>query len=115
MLGVAGVGKSRLVDEFVGSLGDQAQVATGRCLAYGHGITYWPVTEAIRHGAGIDEGAAPDVALAHLREVLSDEPEADRLVPVIGHLLGATDAPPAPEEIFWAIRRPSRPWPVTGR
>ena len=67
---MAGVGKSRLVDEFIGSLGDQAQVATGRCLAYGHGITYWPVAEAIRDGAGIDEDAAPEVAVARLREVL---------------------------------------------
>jgi class 3 adenylate cyclase len=105
ILGVAGVGKSRLVDEFIGSLGDQAQVATGRCLAYGHGITYWPVTEAIRHGAGIEEDAAADVALGRLREVLVEEPEVDRVVPVIGHLLGATDSPPAPEEIFWAIRK----------
>jgi class 3 adenylate cyclase/tetratricopeptide (TPR) repeat protein len=105
ILGVAGVGKSRLVDEFVGSLGEQAQVATGRCLAYGHGITYWPVTEAIRGGGAIHEDAAPDVAMARIREVLSDEPEADRVVPVIGHLLGATEALPAPDEMFWAIRK----------
>ncbi|MEK6191029.1 MAG: adenylate/guanylate cyclase domain-containing protein [Chloroflexota bacterium] len=105
ILGVAGVGKSRLVDEFIGSLGDQAQVATGRCLAYGHGITYWPVAEAIRHGAGIAEGAPSETAVTRLREVLGTEPEAERVAAIVGGLLGIEDSPPAPDEIFWAIRK----------
>ncbi len=105
ILGVAGVGKSRLVDEFIGSVGDQAQVATGRCLAYGHGITYWPVAEAIRHGAGIAEGDPPEKAVPRLHEVLGTEPEAERVAAVVGGLLGIEDSPPAPDEIFWAIRK----------
>ena len=105
ILGVAGVGKSRLVEEFIGSLGDQAQVATGRCLAYGHGITYWPVAEAIRNGAGIAEGDEPETVVARLREVLGGEPEAERITAIVGGLLGVEDSPPAPDEIFWAIRK----------
>ncbi len=105
ILGVAGVGKSRLVDEFTASLAEEAQVASGRCLAYGHGITYWPVAEAIRDGAAIAEDAVSEVAIDRLRAVLAVEPDADRVVPVIGHLLGVTGSPPAPEEIFWAIRK----------
>ncbi len=105
ILGVAGVGKSRLVDEFVASLGDQAQVAMGRCLAYGHGITYWPVAEAIRHGAGIAERDAPGATVARLQEVLGEEPEAERIAVIVGGLLGIEDSPPAPDEMFWAIRK----------
>ena len=105
ILGTAGVGKSRLVDEFVESLGEQARVASGRCLAYGHGITYWPVVEAIRAGAGIAEQDSVEVADQGLRTALSAEPEADRVIAVIGHLLGMSEAPPPPEEIFWGIRR----------
>ena len=105
ILGVAGVGKSRLVDEFIGSVGDQAQVAAGRCLAYGHGITYWPVAEAIRHGARIAEGDPPEAAVARLREVLGAEPDAERVAAIVGGLLGIEDSPPAPDEIFWAIRK----------
>jgi class 3 adenylate cyclase/tetratricopeptide (TPR) repeat protein len=105
VLGVAGVGKSRIVDEFVATLGDRAHVAAGRCLAYGHGITYWPVVEAIRGGAGIPEEATPELALERLGDVLASEPDADRVVPVIGYLIGAIHAPQAPEEIFWAIRK----------
>jgi class 3 adenylate cyclase/tetratricopeptide (TPR) repeat protein len=105
ILGVAGVGKSRLVEEFIAGLGDQAQVASGRCLAYGHGITYWPVAEAIRHGAGIAESDAPETTVARLREVLAAEPEAERIATIVGGLLGIQDSPPAPDEIFWAIRK----------
>ncbi|MEO6059033.1 MAG: adenylate/guanylate cyclase domain-containing protein [Candidatus Limnocylindria bacterium] len=105
ILGAAGVGKSRVVDEFIGSLGEQAQVASGRCLAYGHGLTYWPVIEAIRSGIGIAEDEVPEAAIARLRQVLADEPEADRVAPIIGALLGIADSPPAPDEMFWAIRK----------
>ncbi len=46
IMGNAGVGKSRLVHEFLDDL--DAAVVRGVCLAYGEGITYWPVTEVIR-------------------------------------------------------------------
>ena len=105
ILGVAGVGKSRLVEEFIGSLGDQAQLATGRCLAYGHGITYWPVSEAIRQGVGISEGDPPEAVVVRLREVLESEPEVERVTAVVGGLLGIADSPPAADEMFWAIRK----------
>lgn len=47
LLGVAGVGKSRLAREFVEAL-EGAQVVRGRCLSYGDGITYWPVVEVVK-------------------------------------------------------------------
>src|SRR5712692_5427523 len=53
ILGTAGVGKSRLVAEFLGSIGD-ATVLTGRCLSYGEGITYWPVAELVIQLLGED-------------------------------------------------------------
>ena len=105
VLGVAGVGKSRLVDEFTGSLADQARVATGRCLAYGQGITYWPVIEAIRDGAGISESDTAETARDRLHVLLAGEPEEERVVSLVGSLLGIGDSAPAADELFWAIRR----------
>jgi DNA-binding SARP family transcriptional activator len=58
VLGSAGVGKSRLVREFIESIGDVASVLQGRCLPYGEGITYWPLIEALRDG-GVVDGVAP--------------------------------------------------------
>ena len=105
VLGVAGVGKSRLVDEFIASLGDQASVAVGRCLAYGSGITYWPVAEALRSGIGIAENATTHQAAAALRAVVADEPEAERIAGAVGSLIGLDPNPHEQEELFWAVRK----------
>jgi class 3 adenylate cyclase len=43
ILGSAGVGKSRLAEEFLGSLPAQTRVLRGRCLPYGEGISFWPL------------------------------------------------------------------------
>jgi class 3 adenylate cyclase/tetratricopeptide (TPR) repeat protein len=103
VLGMAGVGKSRLVEEFVGGLGQQAAVATGRCLAYGSGITYWPVAEALRDGLANFEGE--ERAGAGLTAVLGGEPEADRLTAAVGSLLGMNTEAHDQEELFWAVRK----------
>ena len=105
ILGVAGVGKSRLVDEFITSLGDQAGVARGRCLAYGSGITYWPVAEALRNGIGIAETATADQTGAALTAMLAGEPEAERIAGATGSLIGLDTNQHDQEELFWAVRK----------
>jgi len=66
IIGEPGVGKSRLVSELWHLLAaeEPAPIArTGRCLAYGDGITYWPLGEVVREHFGIREGVAPgDIA-----------------------------------------------------
>jgi class 3 adenylate cyclase/tetratricopeptide (TPR) repeat protein len=62
ILGAAGVGKSRLVAEFLAGL--DAIVVSGRCLSYGDGITYWPVVEIVRRL--LDGADPPSPALAAL-------------------------------------------------
>jgi len=47
LLGPAGIGKSRLVADFLERAGDSADVLRGRCLSYGDGITYWPLVELL--------------------------------------------------------------------
>ena len=78
MVGEAGVGKSRLIAELLDEVGDAGRVLRGRCLPYGEGITFWPITEA----------------LAPLGEVVQ---------PVLERLRGGGVA--APEELFLAVRR----------
>jgi class 3 adenylate cyclase/tetratricopeptide (TPR) repeat protein len=55
LLGPAGIGKSRLVADFLERVGDSADVLRGRCLSYGEGITYWPLVEVL-----VAIGAEPD-------------------------------------------------------
>ena len=54
--GSRAVGKSRLVTRVPG-IGSRRRHAScrGRCLSYGEGITFWPIAEAMRDAAGIDE------------------------------------------------------------
>jgi class 3 adenylate cyclase/tetratricopeptide (TPR) repeat protein len=88
LLGPAGVGKSRLVSEFLKEI--EATVARGRCLSYGEGITYWPIVEVLLQ---LLDGAAEAAGL--------DDSVAARIAP----LLGKSDAPSSPEETAWAVRK----------
>ena len=47
LLGPAGVGKSRLVADFLEHARQEADVLHGRCPHYGEGITYWPLVELL--------------------------------------------------------------------
>ena len=88
ILGEAGVGKSRLVSEFLHDLRG-ARVLRGRCLPYGDGITYWPVAELVRQLESQLEWLAPD-------------PRVHR---ALRGLLGAEPAVSSTEEIAWAMRK----------
>jgi class 3 adenylate cyclase/tetratricopeptide (TPR) repeat protein len=83
ILGPAGVGKSRLVAEFLNGVG--ARVVHGRCLSYGEGITYWPVVEVLTQ--------------------LGARPSDDSAANAIAAVLGETDSGTTPDEIAWAFRK----------
>src|SRR5215218_5869544 len=52
IVGPAGMGKSRLAEEFVGELDGSATVAVGRCLSYGEAITYHALAEILQELVG---------------------------------------------------------------
>jgi class 3 adenylate cyclase/tetratricopeptide (TPR) repeat protein len=91
----AGVGKTRLVQEFAEYLDEEPDLIRwreGRCLPYGEGIGLWPLTEMVKAEAGILESDAPEETrgkLARSLVPLQDEP-ADRdwlfarLAPLVG-------------------------------
>ncbi|MGN6799806.1 MAG: ATP-binding protein, partial [Gaiellaceae bacterium] len=88
VVGDAGVGKSRLVSEFVDGL-TGAVILRGRCLAYGDGITYWPVAEIVQQLEADLERLVPD----------------PRVQGALRGLLGAEPAASSTEEIAWAVRK----------
>ena len=101
MLGLAGVGKSRLVHEFLGDLGGQALVARGRCLPYGEGITFWPLLEAVKEAVGLDDADSPDESSREAAHALS---KASRMPSVVAQrvaeLIGLAEAGGGAEERF---------------
>jgi len=85
ILAEAGVGKSRLTEEFLAALDDDALVLTGRCLPYGRGITFWALGEIVRQAAAIGDDDNPEVAVERLRSLSSgDDGVAERLAAAIG-------------------------------
>jgi class 3 adenylate cyclase/tetratricopeptide (TPR) repeat protein len=105
VLGSAGVGKSRLVDEVARTIEVEATVVRGRCLPYGEGITFWPVAEVVREAAGLSRADAPEEARAKIAALLVDDEHADLVSERVTQMLGLADVAAGPEESFWALRR----------
>jgi class 3 adenylate cyclase/tetratricopeptide (TPR) repeat protein len=113
LLGVPGIGKSRLLWELERALeGDPGLVTwrRGRCLPYGDGVTYWALGEMVKAQAGILETDDADAAHGKLarsvRDLLADEREAAHVEGHLRPLVGlAHEAPERREEAFAAWRR----------
>ena len=111
VMGIAGIGKSRLGWEFYKYMDGLQQLYLwhrGRCLAYGEGVTYWALVEMIRGRAEITEGEDTASAAAKLHatvELYVKDPEERRWVePRLAHLLGLEDRAPDRESLFAAWR-----------
>jgi class 3 adenylate cyclase/tetratricopeptide (TPR) repeat protein len=71
IVGEPGVGKTRLVRElwdWLAAAPDEPVRRTGRCLPYGHGITYWPLGEILKEELGLLESDAPELIRERLGE-----------------------------------------------
>lgn len=83
VIGEAGVGKSRLVREFL--LDEEARVVRGRCLPYGEGITYGPVVDVLKQ---VDAMPSDEAAESAIRSVL-----------------GMSGETASADDIAWAVRK----------
>jgi class 3 adenylate cyclase/tetratricopeptide (TPR) repeat protein len=94
ILGMAGVGKSRLAAEFL--RGIDATVVTGTCLSYGQGITYWPVVSMAKQLLDPQNGN-PGAAGLMARDA--------KVAAAVSVLVGEQAAVTSPAEIAWAVRK----------
>lgn len=104
VLGSAGMGKSALLDGFRTELGERAQVLSGRCLSYGHGITFWPIAQMVRQVAGVGVDAGADDVRTALLGVLAGFADAPLAAQRLMTLLGFAGEPGSSTEVFWAVR-----------
>src|SRR5262249_40960977 len=97
LVGDAGVGKTRLVEELtdVARSEHKAQILEGRCLPYGEANEWWPVAEALRQACEIEPTDPVDVAVEKCRQSVatlvgtSDEgAEAARVAEALLYLMG---------------------------
>ncbi len=105
VLGSAGVGKSRLVHEFLSGIRSDSTVLRGRCLPYGQGITWYPVAALLRSAVGLEEEADPQTVMDRLRERLTGISDAETILTRLAEPLGIATEPAPIEELFWAVRR----------
>ena len=96
LVGVPGIGKSRLVYELYQAVDAEEELThwrQGRSLPYGEGVTYWALAEMTKSQAGILETDGPDEAERKLSEMVAGlvgegaEQMLESLRPLVG--LGA--------------------------
>ncbi|MGL6280176.1 MAG: ATP-binding protein, partial [Gaiella sp.] len=113
VVGVAGIGKSRLsweLQKHIDGLVEDVWWHRGRCLAYGDGVAYWALAEMVRSRARIVEEDDAVTAGAKLRATLEehvpDEAERTWIEPRLLQLVGLSErSAPDREDLFSAWRR----------
>jgi class 3 adenylate cyclase/tetratricopeptide (TPR) repeat protein len=118
VIGPPGVGKSRLLTEFSRRASATGRVHRGRCLSYGEGITYWPVTEIFKSAAEIlesdDRGTVSSKLGSFLERLRTDDLDELRTVAAaLSNLIGIPMTPRgtyvtseiSQSELHWGIRR----------
>ena len=114
VVGNAGVGKSRLVREFIdwAARSDPALTTlSGRCLPYGEDITYRPLAEVLGELTGVTPISNPDEAAGTVRELVAryvtdEDPAiaADALLRMIGLEPPLSQSPPTPRRVRELLR-----------
>jgi class 3 adenylate cyclase/tetratricopeptide (TPR) repeat protein len=115
IVGVPGIGKSRLVFELFRSLEQQETLRywrQGRSLPYGEGVSFWALGEMVKAQAGILDGDPPEAIDAKLGAAVAEVVAADEvgwvsaaLRPLVGLEATEADAARRREESFTAWRR----------
>jgi class 3 adenylate cyclase/tetratricopeptide (TPR) repeat protein len=102
VLGEAGVGKTRLVNEFEARVAAEATVLKGRCLQSGENFDYWPLLQVIRTAAGVRTDDPQEIAFGRLASLVrGEQTTAVRLAQMLGLHEGAG----SPEMVSWAVGR----------
>ncbi len=98
LVGVPGIGKSRLLYELSRIVDDDPELIAwrqGRSLPYGEGVSFWALAEMVKAQTGILETDTADEAEAKLKqmttEVVRDATEAEFVQRHLGALLGLGD------------------------
>jgi DNA-binding SARP family transcriptional activator/tetratricopeptide (TPR) repeat protein len=97
LAGEPGIGKTRLMHEFVEGIPPEATALIGRCTSYGQGATWLPLNEILRE-AGAD-------TLESLSALLPAGPDGELATRRIAAVVGLADEPAPLEETTWAFRR----------
>jgi class 3 adenylate cyclase len=108
LVGVPGVGKSRLVFELSEAVQRRPELISwrqGRCLPYGEGVTFWALGEIVKGEVGILEGDPPGEAERKLAAAARDPWVEAHLRPLVGLAAESEGGGDARSEAFAGWRR----------
>lgn len=94
LLGEPGIGKSRIVSEFLRRLPDDVRVLSGRSSAFEEEVTFGPIAQMVYRQIGQERGAPTEQILTRLREHVAgwvDPDEVERAVRRLGIVLGLSE------------------------
>ena len=108
LVGVPGIGKSRLVFELFDIIEAEPDLTywrSGRCLPYGEGVTFWALAEMVKAHLGILEDDGEEETQRKLGAAVEDPWIESHLRPLVGLSGGAAGGGDRREEAFTAWRR----------
>jgi class 3 adenylate cyclase/tetratricopeptide (TPR) repeat protein len=89
--GEPGLGKSRLLYEFVHTL-EAREIVEATCLSYGSSMPYHPILDALRRHVGVTDGMAEYEIRQRLTDRLANLGLADgRALDLLGHFIGLSE------------------------
>ena len=112
VVGIAGIGKSRLSWEFekyADGLAGDLWWHRGRCLSYGEGVAYWALAEMVRMRCDIaedeDAASAREKLGTAVEEYIPDPEERRWVEPRLAHLLGLEEGAAGDQENLFSAWR----------
>ncbi len=94
LLGEPGIGKSRIVSEFLRRLPEDVRVLSGRSSVFEEEVTFWPIAQMVYRQIGQERGAPTEQVLARLREQVGEwvgPGEVERTARRLGIALGLAE------------------------
>ena len=110
LIAPAGTGKTRLLEEFLDGLAEQApapRVATAQCLPYGQQMTYWPMRQVLFGLTGVSEDATSEEVRESTRNWLRGlgVEEAERVGELLAATIGAGESEAPDRNLLFAAWR----------